>query len=167
MTQLTKQNELTVVGRAEYASFPDLGVKKAAAKIDTGANLSAIWAHAIEVKGGHLHVVFFGPQSEFYTGKEHIFVPGDFSFTRVSNSFGVNQIRYKVNLRIRMKHRLVVGTFTLADRSKKLYPILIGCSLLRNKFIVDVAKGSPLHLQEKERQEELRRELKEMEGDYL
>lgn len=167
MTSAENKKEMKVIGRAEYADFPDLDISKTVAKIDTGANLSAIWAHAIEVKDGHLHVIFFAPGSEFYTGKEHVFAPGDFSITRVSNSFGISEVRYKVKLRIRMKRRLVLGTFTLADRSKKMYPILIGCSLLRNKFIVDVSKGSPLREVESERQAQLERELKEMEGEYL
>lgn len=167
MRQGENKKEMTTIGRAEYATFPDLNVSKIVAKIDTGANLSAIWAHKTKVKNGHLYVTFFGPGSEFYTGEEHIFAPGDFSITRVANSFGKTEMRYKVKLRIRMKGRLVAGTFTLADRSKKMYPILIGCSLLRNKFIVDVAKGSPLREAEDERQAQLERELKEMEGEYL
>lgn len=167
MTSAENKKEMTTIGWAEYADFPTLKVSKVIAKIDTGANLSAIWVSKTEVKDGYLHVIFFNSGSESYTGEEHIFAPDDFSITRVTNSFGESEVRYKVKLQIRMKQRLVLGTFTLADRSKKKYPILIGCSLLRNKFIVDVAKGSPLREAESQRQAELERELKEMEGEYL
>lgn len=167
MTKEENKKDITTIGRAEYADFPDINVAKTVAKIDTGADLSAIWASKTEVKDGHLYAVFFGPASDSYTGEQRIFAPGEFSTTRVANSFGKVEVRYKVKLRIRMKQRLVLGTFTLADRSKKMYPILIGCRLLHNKFIVDVARRSPLRKSEAGRKAQLNQELREIEGEYL
>jgi hypothetical protein len=157
--------KLTIIGRAERADIPDLGVSGVPVKIDTGADACSIWAHATEVRGDTLHVVFFDETSGFYTGHEHVFPKDEFTVTRVANSFGHREVRYKVKLGIRINGRKIKGTFTLSDRSTKLYPILIGRSLLYNKFLVDVSKGNPLATEERERAEKLRRDMKEIQGD--
>jgi hypothetical protein len=109
--------------------------------------------------GKKLNVTFFGPDSPFYDGKVHTFTSNQYTMTRVSNSFGQRELRYKVKLKIRVKKRLINGTFTLSDRSTKLYPILIGRSLLKHKFIVDVTKGNPLLADEKARAAILKDEI--------
>ena len=156
--------KLTVIGRAERADLPDIHVQGVPVKIDTGADASSIWASAVELRGDKLSVVFFDETSAFYTGKEHLFEPDEYAITRVANSFGHRELRYKVKLRIRVKRRLINGTFTVSDRSKKLYPILIGRTLLTNKFIVDVAKGNPLKSAEKERSQRLKNDIELLQG---
>jgi len=155
-------DDLTIIGRAEKAAFADLGIKSVPAKIDTGADSSSIWASVAERKGDNLEAVFFGPDSEFYTGEAHVFKQGEFDVTRVANSFGHREFRYKVKLSIKIKGRMINGTFTLADRSKKLYPVLIGRALLTKKFLVDVSKGSPLKAEEIRRRGLLNEELSEL-----
>lgn len=156
---------LTIIGRAERADLVDLSVTGVPVKIDTGADASSIWAHIVELrKDNNLHVVFFDETSAFYTGEEHVFASDQYTVTRVANSFGQRELRYKVKLRIRVKKRLVNGTFTLSDRSKKLYPILIGRALLTNKFLVDVSKGRPLHEAEKERARKLQADIEQLKG---
>lgn len=157
--------EMTIIGRAERADLLDLGAKRVPVKIDTGADASSIWAHAVKEADGKLYVVFFGKESEFYTGDQHVFEKNEYTITRVASSFGHREIRYKVKLRIRLKKRVINGTFTLSDRSKKLYPILIGRALLSKKFLVDVSKGSPLRDAEKERAGRLREELIMIKGE--
>jgi hypothetical protein len=159
------KKELAIIGRAERADLPDLHVKGVPVKVDTGADACSIWAHATEVRDGKLHAVFFGEMSKFYTGKEHVFSDDEYVMTRVANSFGHREIRYKVKLSIRINDRKIKGTFTLSDRASKLYPILIGRSLLHNKFLVDVSKGKPLVKEERTRAEKLRRDIEEMQGD--
>lgn len=156
--------ELIVIGRAEKAAFPELGVKQVPVKIDTGADACSIWAEATEVENERLHVVFFGQDSPFRTQREHVFKKNEYSMTRVANSFGHREIRYKVKLLIKIKGRSIRGSFTLSDRSNKLYPVLIGRSLLKHKFVVDVSKGSPLREEERSRAEKLRKELDDMKG---
>ena len=158
-------SDVTIIGRAEKATFPELGAKQVPVKIDTGADACSIWAKATEVENERLHVIFFGEGSTHYDGAEHIFRKGEYSITRVANSFGHREIRYKVKLRIKLKGRLIRGSFTLSDRSNKLYPVLIGRSLLKHKFIVDVSKGNPLRNEERARAEKLTVELAELEGD--
>lgn len=151
--------ELALIGRAEKVNLLQLSAFKVPAKIDTGADASSIWAHSVKKDDKNLRVTFFGPRSAHYTGEVHTFLPNEYTITRVSNSFGHREIRYKVKLQIGIKGKLIKGTFTLADRSTKLYPILIGRSLIRNKFLVDVTKGSPLIAEEKARKVALREEI--------
>ncbi len=154
-----------IIGRAEKADLVDFAITGVPVKIDTGADASSICASSAEVRDRKLYVVFFEKDSPFYDGIEHIFKADHFTITRVANSFGHREVRYKIKLRIRIKKRVINGTFTLSDRSTKLYPVLIGRSLLRNKFLVDVSKGNPLKEAEKERSIQLKKELETLKGE--
>jgi hypothetical protein len=151
--------ELKLIGRVEKVGLPQLSIFKVPAKIDTGADACSIWAHKVDNDGDNLCVVFFSPDSPYYDGQVHTFTSDQYTITRISNSFGHKEIRYKLKLKISIKGKLINGTFTLADRSTKLYPILIGRSLLRQKFIVDVSIGSPLLAAEKKRRSILHEEI--------
>ena len=151
--------ELVLIGRAEKVELPQLGLLDVPAKIDTGADASSIWVHSAQNDDGILKVIFFGPSYDKYDGKVYTFGPGEYTITRVANSFGHKEVRFKVKLKIVVKNRRINGTFTLADRGTKLYPILIGRSLLKHKFIVDVTKGDPLITEEKARRLKLKEEI--------
>lgn len=157
--------ELTLIGRAEKVDFPQLSFKRVPAKVDTGADASSIWAKAIDVEGGKLEVVFFGPGSPYYDGTVHKFPKSEYSMTRVSSSFGHREVRYKLKLQIKVNGRVINGSFTLADRSAKLYPILLGRSLLKHKFLVDVSRGKPLVAEEKARRNKLKEEILQISED--
>ena len=155
-------NTLLHVGRAERVDFPKLGLKSVPAKIDTGADLSAIWASGIHEHDNVLEFVLFAEQSPLFTGEKLEFNRDEYTITRVANSFGHKEIRYRVHLSIRIQGKLIKGTFTLADRSTKLYPVLIGRRLLHNKFIVDVSKGTPLIQEENAKKHMLKQDLEEL-----
>jgi len=149
----------TIIGRAEKISFPELGIKGVHAKIDTGADLSSVWATGIHEENGILKFKLFGKKSPYYTGKELEFRKPDYLLTRIANSFGHRELRYVIKLQIKIGGKVIVGTFTLSDRSKKTYPILIGRKLLNRKFLVDVAKGTPLTEIENGKKDRMQKEL--------
>ncbi|OGL25071.1 hypothetical protein A3A68_00080 [Candidatus Saccharibacteria bacterium RIFCSPLOWO2_01_FULL_48_13] len=151
---------LDIIGRAEKVTFPSLRIRKVPAKIDTGADASSIWCSKSRIIKGELRCVLFGPASEHYSGDIVIFKKRDFDLTRVANSFGHKQLRYKVKIPMEVKGRTINATFTLTDRSTKLYPVLIGRSTLQGKFLVDVRRGSPLHEVESARRKRLKFEMK-------
>lgn len=130
----------TTIGRTavmEVIGEPGLVVP---VKIDTGADRSSIWASNFHIShDGELSYVFFDEDYSLYSGKVH--KTRNFGVSRVRSSTGHEQIRYRVKLVVEIAGRRVRGTFTLADRSKNTYPVLIGCTLLNKKFIVDVSKG--------------------------
>lgn len=151
--------EKKIIGRVEKISFPELGIKNVHAKIDTGADLSSIWATGIHEDGGVLKFKLFGRKSDYYNGRELEFTRPHYILTRVANSFGHKELRYVVKLQIKLGGKIIVGTFTLSDRSKKTYPILIGRKLLNRKFLVDVSKGSPLTEEENNKKNRMQKEL--------
>jgi hypothetical protein len=134
----------TVIGRSELVSFPELFLDHVPAKSDTGAYRSAVHATNIEIKtknkkkvlcfdllGDHPNAVY----------SRHI-ETAEFGKTTVENSFGVDEERYTVKLKIKIGPRSVRTEFSLADRRKKTYPILLGRTLLNKKFLIDSSKSN-------------------------
>ncbi len=146
-----------IIGRADRIDLPELGHLGVPVKIDTGAKTSAIWASNIIERDGGLAFTLFGEGHPMYTGQE-LFMP-HFSRVVVASSIGAEQGRYKVILLIKMRGKKIRAGFTLADRSKQAYPVLIGRNVLRGKFLVDVKSGRPDHSAENRRSEELQKEL--------
>jgi hypothetical protein len=154
--------EKKLIGRAEPLSFPQIGVDSLHARIDTGAKTSAIWVSSTRIVDGKLAVVFFGPSSEHYDGKEYYF--DWFERSVVASSNGQTEERYKVKLLVVLKGKKIRARFTLTDRSTQVYPVLVGRNILRGKFIVDVQRGKPLRDVEKERSSKLQSLLSEEEA---
>ncbi len=132
-------SKLTIIGREAEVSFPLIGVKQVKAKTDTGADLSSIWCGEIRKAKDKLECIFFAPGSPYYTGKKVIFDKSEYKRSKIFNSFGTGEKRYKVRMPVIVNGRRIRTTFTLADRSKKEYPVLLGRKLLAKKFLVDVA----------------------------
>lgn len=159
---MAEKKQKQLIGRAEKIDFPELGLTAIPAKIDTGADLSSIWVSQVRESAEGLLVVLFGPGSSFYTGEALVFSPKAYTITRIASSFGHKELRYRVKLSVRVKNKRINGTFTLADRKDKTYPVLLGRRLLHEKFVVDVSQGDPLIKEERKKKDKLRRELEEL-----
>ena len=146
-----------IIGRADRIDLPEWGFLGVPAKVDTGAKTSAIWASNLQERDGGLSFTLFGPGSPHYTGKE-CFVQY-FDRVVVASSIGAEQERYKIVLLTKLGGKKIRASFTLADRSKQAYPVLIGRNLLRGKFLVDVQSGRPDRVAENRRTRELEKEL--------
>ncbi len=132
---------ITTIGSKELTDFPELDLRKVPAKVDTGADSSAIWTSSIkETKDGQLAFILFGPGSKFFTGT--VIKTKTFKHALVKNSSGNKELRYKVRLLMELDGRKIRTWFTLADREGMHYPVLIGRRLLKNKFVVDVGKST-------------------------
>lgn len=155
---VTKAREKTVIGRAEVVRFPMLGDARLYARLDTGAKTSSIWATDVTETPDGLAVRFADQSYDIFS---HLQVFKHYDRVRVASSMGQVQVRFRVKMPIIIGKRRVLATFTLADRSAQVYPVLIGRNTLMGKFIVDVAKGSPLKQKELERSAELQSRIKE------
>ncbi len=131
-----------IIGRAETIDLVGRALN-VPAKVDTGAFRSAI--HATDIKV----VKKEGVKTLTCTLLGHPCFPEVYSFetksfkqVQITNSFGQEETRYEVNLRIKLGPKVVTTSFTLADRSKNLFPILIGRKLLKGRYIVDVSKAN-------------------------
>ena len=129
-----------IIGRAEAISFLDFGLLHVPAKVDTGAYGSAV--HAVncqlskdgktlsfDLLGGH---PVCGNMSQTITTTQ-------FKTVLISNSFGQTEQRYEVELKVKVGTQSFITPFSLADRSKKIYPILLGRKLLNKRFLVDTS----------------------------
>ncbi len=132
------KKQLPFVGSRELISFPKNGISDVHAKVDTGADFSAIWASDIKEENGELSFVLFGPGSRYYTGDR--IRTKKYSLTYVRNSFGHGEERYKVKLLTTLQSKRIYIEFRLADRSTNRYPVLIGKKTLQGRFLVDVTK---------------------------
>lgn len=127
-----------IIGIVEPVSIGQRAIN-VPAKIDTGADSSSIWASNIRVcQDGSLKFSLFGKGSPYYNGK--IFRRTDFSVVQVRSSNGISQTRYRTYFSIKLAGRKIRVLFSLADRSKNTYKILIGRRTISNKFVVDVTK---------------------------
>lgn len=131
-----------IIGRKEIISLPDFGIEDVSAKIDTGADGSCIHCHHIKlVKKNGVPVLTFDlldpshPQYEQTTFKAK-----KYSVKSVKSSSGHSEKRYVIKARLEIFGELFDTEFSLTDRSKMKYPILLGKRFLRNRFVVDVAK---------------------------
>ena len=131
--------QLSMIGRDAYIDVMS-NIKNVPAKIDTGADGSAIWASDIHLdRQGRLVFFFFFNGSPFYTGK--VIKRKDFSVASVKSASGDVTIKFKVPIRIKLGGRAIRVNFGLCDRSTHTYPVLIGRRTLHNKFLVDVSQS--------------------------
>jgi glutathione synthase/RimK-type ligase-like ATP-grasp enzyme len=141
----TAQKTVALIGSTEYISFPTFKLTKILAKIDTGADSSAIWASNISLDKNTLSYSLFGQGSTYYSGE--VIKTDQFRLTKVRNSFGQEEYRYKIKLSIKIGERKLISWFTLADRSNNTYPILLGKNFLRSRFVVDVSRKHVMNKQ--------------------
>lgn len=130
---------LPQIGTVELLSLPDDHVQGIQAKVDTGADGSSVWATDVKLKAdGKLVFTFFGPGSPHYRNQP--VVTTAYRITTVKNSFGHQESRYKIRLRVRIGTKTLSCWFSLANRSHNKYPILLGKDFLKDRFVVDVSK---------------------------
>lgn len=134
-----------IIGRSEELKFVEFEIHDVPAKVDTGAYRSAVHADQIKlVEGEHgteLSFRLLGGHpvcGEFAT----VFSTPHYTKVWIANSFGHREERYEVKLKVKLGPKVFWATFTLADRSKKIYPILLGRKLLNGRFLVDTSRSS-------------------------
>jgi glutathione synthase/RimK-type ligase-like ATP-grasp enzyme len=130
---------LPQIGTVELLSLPDDRVQNIQAKVDTGADGSSVWATDVKLKdSGKLAFTFFGPGSPHYRNQP--VVTTAFRRITVKNSFGHQESRYKIRMRVKIGTKTLSCWFSLANRSHNNYPILLGKDFLKDRFVVDVSK---------------------------
>lgn len=135
---LTKRK---TVGRSEVMKLPDLGMFNIPAKTDTGAYRSAIHAENIKIvnEAGKVYLVADIMSHHPSVKQNHSYKTENFKEVTIENSFGHREKRYEIRLKTVVAGRKFTTSFTLADRSKKPYPVLMGRKLLNKRFLVDTS----------------------------
>lgn len=141
------------LGRAEKVDLPDYNLTQQPAKVDTGAYTSSLdceEAHEVE-RGGKkvLEFVLLRPTRPGYTGQKH--TSTDYTYTEITNASGT-QHRYIVFANVVIGGQTHRARFSLSNRAKLRYPVLIGRKLIaQGNYLVDVAQGEGFPDDEEER----------------
>lgn len=135
-------SEKRIIGRKEFASFPEFELKQIDVKIDTGAYTSSIHCYHIEEKNlNDKKVLFFkllDPKHKQYNNQ--IFSTENYRQKIIRSSTGHASKRYIIKTQIELFDQLYPIELSLSERKSMKYPVLIGRKLLNGKFIVDTSK---------------------------
>ncbi|MEO1489095.1 MAG: RimK/LysX family protein [Pseudomonadota bacterium] len=126
---------LPIVGWRELVALPDLGFSGVPAKIDTGARTSSLNAQVLEEfereDGRYVRFCIDWNGEQHECEAVHVDVRG------ITSSNGETQRRYVIKTYMKIGEVQFKAEISLADRSEMTFPMLIGRSALRRRFVVD------------------------------
>ncbi|WP_336986261.1 ATP-dependent zinc protease [Altererythrobacter aquiaggeris] len=136
-----KKKKLPIVGWREVVNLPELGVTGIPAKIDTGARTSSLHAANINLftRNGEEMARFdldFG-RGQAYRHCEAVRV----AHRNITSSNGAVEERLIVKTEITIGGEAFRAEFSLADRSDMVFPILIGRTALKSRFLVNPGRS--------------------------
>lgn len=141
MSPPKKKNKKTfpkqTIGRREIVDFPELGLFGLVAKIDTGANTTALHCSNVRVENGILFFRVLDENHPEYDRREFRFEK--FEEKLIKSSFGQQEWRFIIRTKIKIGKRTIRSIISLSDRASMKYPVLIGRRFLKNRFNVDVS----------------------------
>lgn len=129
-------SDLTVIGWRECIGLPELGLKKFAIKVDTGAKTTALHADDIEpfTKDGERWVRFTSPVVAGHAPKTCEFPI--FDEREITNTSGQPEARFVIRTPMRLAGRKWKIDISLTDRGTMRYPLILGRRALRGHGIV-------------------------------
>jgi hypothetical protein len=129
------KREMATVGWRELVDLPELGLRGIPAKIDSGARTSSLHGEVIEKfeRDGESFVRFAVDLHGVRQVCEaiHVDVRG------ITSSNGETQRRYVIKTPLKIGSAEFRAEISLADRSDMKFPMLVGRSSLRRRFLVD------------------------------
>lgn len=134
----------TIIGWQEWVSFPQLGIKRIKAKIDTGARTSALHAENIIIRNsrnGSRRAYFdvlpltSNPRYIIHCSAELI----DQRFIRSSN--GQRELRTTVNTYLSIGNLIYPIEITLTNRDSMGFRLLIGRTAISRTFLIDAHRA--------------------------
>lgn len=128
-----------IIGVVEHVDFPDWGVQRLSARVDTGARTSAIHVDDVELlPGGRVR---FDVRLRRDDPTARVTVEAKVSRrANVRSSTGQTDARVFVKAHVRLggrEHQIEVG---LVDRRHMQYRMLLGRTALARRFVVDVSQ---------------------------
>lgn len=132
---MTLPKPLKVVGWRELVGLPDLGLAGIPAKIDTGARTSSLHAHVLDEfrREGRRFLRF----AVDWGGVRHVCEAVHVDVRGITSSMGERQERFVIKTPLAIGKSTFRAEITLADRSQMQFPMLIGRTALRRRFVVD------------------------------
>lgn len=133
---------MKTIGWKETIDFIDFEIFDVPAKTDTGAKTSVLHCEHIELlkKGGKQFVKFTPLNNELSGGKS--FTLPFHKERKIKNSFGLEENRFIIRTRVQLFNESFDIEISLRDRSNMEFPMLLGRSFIRKKFLVDVSRAN-------------------------
>jgi hypothetical protein len=137
------------VGWREWICLPELGVDRIAAKIDTGARTSVLHARdVVLLEDEQGAFVEFTPPLLRRQASVERWQTGGVRRVRarlvderiVRSSSGGDERRYVIRTLVQIRGISFECEFSLTNRGKLRFPVLLGRSALRGRFLVDVSR---------------------------
>lgn len=132
-----------LLGRVEPLRMPMVYPHALQARVDTGAATSALHCKSIAAftDEGGVEMVRFIPLDDRYPdwAPAEVCLPV-WQQRTVKSSSGHREKRYFVLLEVQLGKRKLRTPFSLTDRKHMRYPVLLGRSLLRRGYLVDVSR---------------------------
>lgn len=134
---MAARRPLEIVGWREVVQLPELGLHAIPAKIDTGARTSSLHATILEEfeRDGERYVRFAVDFSQQHVRQVCEAVHID--WRGITSSNGETQRRRIIKTPLKIGGLKFRAEISLADRSDMRFPMLIGRSSLRRRFVVD------------------------------
>ncbi|MGE0172111.1 MAG: ATP-dependent zinc protease [Oligoflexales bacterium] len=134
---------LQVVGWREWVSFPQIGIKKIKAKIDTGARTSALHAFDIqEFKQGTQRFVQFKVHPLQRNSQKTVTVRAKVAeIRRIKDSGGNVTERPVIVTDLQIGESVFPIELTLINRDEMGFRLLLGRSAVKNMFLVDSGRS--------------------------
>lgn len=136
------KKKLTVIGTQDMIDLPEFDICELECKIDTGAFTSTIHCSKVEVVDADgVPTLNFCVLDRFHPQFNNtVHSVTEFKEKTVRSSNGVAETRYVVKTKAILFGKTYPITFTLSNRKKMRFPVLIGKKFLKNRFVVDVAQ---------------------------
>lgn len=135
--ECVENSDLLIIGEAENVTFvaKELRLK---ARIDTGATTSSLGAQDLQPfeRDGKKWIRF--TVNDSVLGRYVDFEKPVVRIAEIKRHGAASQERPVVNLKVMLGGIEMEREFSLADRSRYNFPVLIGRNVLRGKFLVDV-----------------------------
>ena len=130
-----KTKPLPIVGWRELVDLPGIALSGIPAKIDTGARTSSLHGRVIDdyERDGEHFVRFAVDWDDIAHEGEAVKV----DMRGITSSNGETQQRYVIKTPLRIGEVTFRAELSLADRSDMQFPMLIGRTALRRRFVVD------------------------------
>lgn len=134
---IVPKRPLEIVGWREVVQLPELGLHAIPAKIDTGARTSSLHATILEEfeRDGERYVRFAVDfeQQQVRQVCEAVHI----DWRGITSSNGDTQLRRIIKTPLKIGNTRFRAEISLADRTDMRFPMLIGRSSLRRRFVVD------------------------------
>jgi hypothetical protein len=132
-----------LIGWKEYVGFPDWGIRRVKAKVDTGARTSALDVAGYELRPAGeygLAATLRLALDQKQPGRLITVEVPVLRLVTVSNSGGIREQRPLIEVLVRLGRLTKRIRLTLTNRASMRFRMILGREALRDDFVVDVSK---------------------------